>query len=73
MYHSLQSVDSSVIPDQHNTSTAEFERLRHEGIRIGTQDLRIASIALNRDAILITRNARDFNLVPTLRILDWSV
>jgi tRNA(fMet)-specific endonuclease VapC len=54
-------------------AVAEFERLRNEGIRIGTQDLRIASIVLSRDATLITRNTRDFNLVPTLRIIDWSV
>lgn len=54
-------------------AVAEFERLRRQRIRIGTQDLRIASIVLSRDATLVTRNARDFSLVPTLRIEDWSV
>lgn len=50
-----------------------FESLRRQGIRIGTQDLRIAAIALTRDAIIVTRNARDFGLVPGLKIEDWSL
>jgi tRNA(fMet)-specific endonuclease VapC len=33
-------------------AVAEFERLRRQRIRIGTQDLRIASIVLSRDATL---------------------
>ena len=51
----------------------EFERLRRARVRIGTQDLRIASIALSRNATIVTRNARDFRQVPSLNIVDWSV
>jgi tRNA(fMet)-specific endonuclease VapC len=50
-----------------------FEDLRHQGVRIGTQDLRIASVALAQNATLVTGNTRDFRLVPGLTTVDWSV
>ena len=57
-----------------DTSAAtEFNRLRIEGVRIGTMDLKIASIALANDATLLTRNLSDFQRVPNLRAEDWSV
>ena len=37
------------------------------------KDMRIAAIAIANDAIVVTRNQRDFSLVPELTILDWSV
>jgi len=49
-----------------------FRDLRTRGIRIGTQDLRIAAIALSRQAILVTRNIRDFATSPSLTLEDWS-
>ena len=50
-----------------------FRGFRQAGIRIGSQDLRIASITLAQKGILITRNLRDFEKVPNLLIQDWSV
>jgi tRNA(fMet)-specific endonuclease VapC len=50
-----------------------FRQFRQMGIRIGTQDLRIASIALAHNAILVTRNRKDFDQVPNLTIEDWSL
>ncbi len=35
-------------------------------------DLRIASIALSHDMTVLTRNVRDFEQVPDLRIEDWT-
>ncbi|MGE3915720.1 MAG: type II toxin-antitoxin system VapC family toxin [Hyphomicrobiaceae bacterium] len=55
-------------------SVAAAERLgwlRRGGVRIGTMDLRIASIALANDAIVLSRNVRDFEKIPDLRVADW--
>jgi tRNA(fMet)-specific endonuclease VapC len=49
----------------------EFERLRSEKIRIPTMDLKIACIALVHNAVLLSRNLRDFRKVPGLRVEDW--
>jgi tRNA(fMet)-specific endonuclease VapC len=48
-----------------------FDELRRRGVRIGTLDLRIASIALNYDALVLTRNLVDFQRVPGLRVDNW--
>ena len=50
-----------------------FNRLRKHGVRIGTQDLKIASIALTNDALPLTANLRDFSKVPGLRVENWLV
>jgi tRNA(fMet)-specific endonuclease VapC len=50
-----------------------FKKLRQQKINIGTQDLRIAAIALVNDAILVTQNYQDFIKVPDLKIEDWTV
>ena len=48
-----------------------FDRLRRDRIRIGTMDLKIASIALTQDALLLSANLRDFQQVPGLRVENW--
>jgi tRNA(fMet)-specific endonuclease VapC len=48
-----------------------FEALRANRIRIGTMDLKIACIALARDATLLSRNLVDFGKVPGLKVEDW--
>jgi len=48
-----------------------FNRLRAQGVRVGTQDMKIASIALARDVPLLTRNTVDFAKVPGLRFENW--
>lgn len=50
-----------------------FTELRRQKIRIGTQDLRIASIVLTENSILVTRNSRDFSQVPGLVFEDWTI
>jgi tRNA(fMet)-specific endonuclease VapC len=49
----------------------QFVTLRRQRIRIGTMDLKIASIAMVHDSLLITANLRDFSQVPGLRCENW--
>lgn len=56
-----------------SAAAAEFERLRQNKLRVGSQDLRIAAIALTNQATIVTRNRRDFIQVPNLDIADWTV
>lgn len=49
-----------------------FDRLVKRKLRVGTMDLRIASIAIAQDAILISRNLVDFERIPDLTVEDWT-
>jgi tRNA(fMet)-specific endonuclease VapC len=49
-----------------------FQALLQSKVRIGTMDLKIAATALAHDALLLSRNLRDFRKVPGLRVDDWS-
>jgi tRNA(fMet)-specific endonuclease VapC len=48
-----------------------FARLALLRLGLGTMDLRIASIVLATDGVLLSRNMRDFCRVPELRVEDW--
>jgi tRNA(fMet)-specific endonuclease VapC len=45
--------------------------LRKQKVRVGTADLKIASIALVNNALLLTANLVDFQKIPGLRVEDW--
>ncbi len=49
----------------------EFARLRKARIRIGTQDLKIATLSIVNRALLLSANLRDFKMVPNLQVQDW--
>ena len=49
-----------------------YAAFRQEKIRIGTNDLKIAAVAMSHNAVLVTRNRKDFSRIPSLKIEDWS-
>ena len=49
-----------------------FQQFRRARLRIGTMDLKIAAIAVSRDATLLSRNLADFRQVPGLQVEDWT-
>ncbi|AFY32351.1 type II toxin-antitoxin system VapC family toxin [Calothrix sp. PCC 7507] len=53
-------------------ATQEFQRLRKEYPRLGTMDLKIASLALVNRAVLLTRKSADFGQIAGLFIEDWT-
>ena len=55
------------------TAIAIFNDLRAQRVKGSTMDLRIAAIARSRDLVLLTRNIRDFQRVPSLVAQDWTV
>lgn len=54
-----------------DASVAALGQLKRQRIRIGTMDLKIASIALTHGGTLLTRNVRDFRMVSGLHVEDW--
>ncbi len=54
-----------------DAAAGQFERLKSARIRIGTMDLKTASISLAHNALLLTANKRDFDKVPGLRFENW--
>jgi tRNA(fMet)-specific endonuclease VapC len=68
----LQSYCFITVMDFDDAAALQFDQLRSQYRRHGTMDLKIAAVALAHNAILITRNTRDFGAIANLHIEDWS-
>jgi tRNA(fMet)-specific endonuclease VapC len=53
-------------------AVARFQDILRQRLNVGGNDLRIAAIALEMRAIVVTRNLRDFHGIPGMRCEDWS-
>jgi tRNA(fMet)-specific endonuclease VapC len=60
-----------VLPFEQNAHKY-FEDLMRQKTRVGTQDLRIAAIALSVNGVVVTRNQKDFGKVPNLQVENWT-
>jgi tRNA(fMet)-specific endonuclease VapC len=54
-----------------DAAALRFQELRSSRIRVGSSDLKIASICLVNNAMLLSRNLADFTQVPGLRVENW--
>jgi tRNA(fMet)-specific endonuclease VapC len=62
----------AIVLDFDQKAQTIFESLQKKKIRIGNMDLRIASIVLSHNDLLLTRNLRHFSQVPGLKVEDWT-
>jgi tRNA(fMet)-specific endonuclease VapC len=72
LYETLDDFNAANVLEFDTTVIGLYQELVRQKIRVGTQDLRIAAIALSVNGILVTRNQRDFVKVPNLVLEDWS-
>lgn len=54
-----------------NSAASTFRNFRSQKNRAGSMDLKIASIAVSLDCVLLTANTRDFSSISGLRIENW--
>jgi tRNA(fMet)-specific endonuclease VapC len=60
------------IIDFDEQAAQEFQRLKKLYPRLGTMDLKIASVVLANQAVLLTRNSSDFGGIIGLLVEDWT-
>lgn len=72
LHRTLKDFKAREVADFTPAAAAEFNRLKALRIRVGTMDLRIASIVLALNSTLVTRNLADFRKVPGLKVEDWT-
>jgi len=58
-----------IVRFDHGAASA-YSQLRKDKVRIGTNDLKIAAVALAQNALLLSANLRDYRKVPGLRVED---
>lgn len=73
LHRFLESYRNTQVLDYSEAAVKIYLQLKADGIRVGTMDLRIASIAIANNAILVSRNLADFQQVPGLSVEDWTV
>ena len=73
LHRHIETFQRIPLIDYDRRAAETFTRLQNERVRIGTMDLKIASIALSQGALLVSRNFVDFRKVPGLRLEDWTI
>lgn len=72
LHRFLESYRNTPVLDFDEKAAFVLSDLRKQKIRIGTMDLKIASIVIANKGLLVTRNLSDFQQVPGLIVEDWT-
>jgi tRNA(fMet)-specific endonuclease VapC len=72
LHRSLEAYRNTTVLDFDENAAKVFQNLKAQKIRIGVMDLKIASIAISRKAILVSRNLKDYEQIPNLVVNDWT-
>lgn len=72
LHELLKDFSTRTVLDFDEAAHERYTYMRKTVRRIAAMDLRIAAIVLAHDATLLTRNTRDFEKVPGLKIEDWT-
>ena len=72
LHLSLEAYRKTTVLDFDEKAVAVFQEFKAQKIRVGTMDLKIAAIAVSRNAILVSRNLSDFMQIPHLSVEDWT-
>ncbi len=72
LHRFLESYRNTQVLDFEAKAVEVFQKLKSQKIRVGTMDLKIASIAIANNAILVSRNLSDFERIPDLTVNDWT-
>lgn len=68
LHRSLETYRNTNVLDFDENAAKIFHNLKSQKIRIGTMDLKIASIISANEAILVSRNIKDFE-----QMLDYTI
>lgn len=72
LHQALEAYRNTTVLDFDENAAKVFQQLKSQKIRVGSMDLKVASIAISRKAILVSRNLKDFQQVPDLTVQDWT-
>ena len=72
LHRFLESYRNTIVLEFDQPAAEIYKSLKSQKIRIGSMDLKIASIAISRKAILVSRNLKDYEQVPNLVVNDWT-
>jgi tRNA(fMet)-specific endonuclease VapC len=67
----LRALEKVTVLPFDDDAAAVFHRHPARIRRIGTMDLKIASIAISHEALLLSRNLQHFAQVPGLKVENW--
>jgi tRNA(fMet)-specific endonuclease VapC len=56
-----------------DAAIARVTQLKTLRLNVRLMDLRIAAVAMENQAVVVTRNRRDFGRIPGLSVEDWSI